>query len=164
MNNDEETQNTTSSSPIVVRVTLERNENGETCSTVPNSVLENAQLLDREVSLRIVDALSHRIDPPAFARFCTERGLDEEEAKTVRDLIDLNSGHITWGKLRCHLSRSFVFCQQLADALILERFAAARPGKDVEMYFLPTSKYTKGWLAEGMHSNDKQFLQELMDE
>lgn len=155
--------NASNPSPIVISAVMERNEHGELYATLPESVLDNALRSGRPVSIRPVEQLPYRVDQVAFQAFCTERDLSAEERKTVEDLIAFNSGRVTWGKLRCFLSRSASFCKQLADDLIAEQFATSRPSTEVEMYFLPVEKYGQGWLGQNMYSEDEEFVRELMD-
>lgn len=130
---------------IVVDAILEDYKTGEVSAIVPQSVIENSILIDRELDIHPVDKLCYKYDADTFVKICQERGFSEADCDLLKQLIDLNSGYITAHLLRAHFGISWASCSRTVEDLSSKNQACLATD-DRELYLLPPNKRQGGWL------------------
>lgn len=132
------------SEEIFVDAVLKSKNSEEVMATLPKSILENAILLGRKLTLNPVSKLAFNYDHDLFFTICNKHGLELPEAKVVSELVLLNSGYLTPSLLRMHLARGYGFCARLCEELI-EQKQAAEKLEGRPLYKLPENKKLGGW-------------------
>lgn len=127
----------TKTEKLIVEVIAHDRGNDEVGAKLPASIIENAD--GRDIELKPVKDLAYKYDRSKFIAICQSYGLNSEECNRVKELIDLNSGYITWALLRSHLKRGSGLCMQLCKKLASAEQATEHP-KDRPMYLLPAAK------------------------
>ena len=109
--------------PIVVDAVLDISNDQKVAIYIPNSVIRNSDTLNKELLIRPVDKLCYEYNEKVFLEICVKYGFEALDSSLIKELIDLNSGHISSGLLREYLHVGWATCSRLADDLALNRQA-----------------------------------------
>ena len=108
---------------IVVDAVLDISNDQKVTIHIPNSVIRNSATLNKELLIRPVDKLCYEYNEKVFQEICAKYGFEALDSSLIKELIDLNSGHISSGLLREYLHVGWATCSRLADDLALNKQA-----------------------------------------
>jgi len=108
---------------IVVDAVLDISNDQKVAIYIPNSVIRNSATLNKELLIRPVDMLCYEYNEKVFQEICAKYGFEALDSSLIKELIDLNSGHISSHMLRYYLPVGWAVCARLADDLALNKQA-----------------------------------------
>jgi hypothetical protein len=108
---------------IVVDAVLDISNDQKVTIQIPKSVIRNSATLNKELLIRPVDKLCYEYNEKVFLEICAKYGFEALDSSLIKELIDLNSGHISSHMLRYYLHVSWATCSRLADDLVVKKQA-----------------------------------------
>jgi hypothetical protein len=108
---------------IIVDAVLDSSDDQKVAIHIPKSVIRNSATLNKELLIRPVDKLCYEYNEKVFLKICAKYGFEALDNSLIKELIDLNSGHITSHMLREYLHVAWAVCSRLADDLAINKQA-----------------------------------------